>query len=378
MSKQNEPYLSQHYGFSVGDESFLETVPSRESQQLNPPRTIPFNNNSYEKKRWKSAPAKIFDEDDDFFLNEVQDEGKELFDLESNLEKSNTTNLNYKKKEGKADPYACVFVASLCMNTDQEVLLKLLTEHFSKWGELKEVKLKTDSAKRPFSFIQYKHIEDAKRALKENKNTHIAGRLCRVEPAKVNRTLNFEERSNYYFLKRNLDFFKEDFKKFFEKNFGLVEDLKVFEDPKKNKNFGFVMFRFREDALKAYTTLKNGNFEEIGIIEWTSNLEEKLTIQQIQNQQRQFQLQQLQHFQLKKQQEHQQQLQKEMQQQQLTMIPTHINDEFDSTCSNSLYIGQLNQNLITRETLKYEFEKFGKIVSIYLVNRYCFGEGKNK
>ena len=51
------------------------------------------------------------------------------------------------------------------------------------------VKVQRDRANRPFGFVQFQNIADAKAALKQSPGTHIDDRDIRVEPANVIRTL---------------------------------------------------------------------------------------------------------------------------------------------------------------------------------------------
>ncbi|CAG8461877.1 12617_t:CDS:2 [Ambispora gerdemannii] len=162
-------------------------------------------------------------------------------------------------------PAACLFVASLSTNKPDVQLQKAVLEHFTKWGAVMNVKVLKDPQQRPYAFVQYENVTDAKKALIQAHNTQIEGRLIRVEQARVNRTL---------FLGRL------------------------------NKNF-------KEESLR-----QNAAY----ITEWATNIERAVP------------------------------------------RPEDI-DNF------SIFVGWLNENLVTSDILKQRFEKYGEIDDLNLINR---------
>ncbi|KAI8835526.1 hypothetical protein BC829DRAFT_493578 [Chytridium lagenaria] len=86
-------------------------------------------------------------------------------------------------------PRACLFLANLSSSKSDEELHESVLQHFEKWGPTLNVKVQRDGKGRPFGFVQFLNISDAKMALKEAPRSIIDGREIRVEPANVNRTL---------------------------------------------------------------------------------------------------------------------------------------------------------------------------------------------
>ncbi|KAI9298512.1 hypothetical protein K502DRAFT_345950 [Neoconidiobolus thromboides FSU 785] len=160
----------------------------------------------------------------------------------------------------KLDPEACLFVASLVSSKTENELHKSVTAHFSHWGELLNVKVLKDNMNRPYSFVQFKDLDASKRALKESPNTIIDGRQIRVEKARVNRTLFIS----------NIGSIKEKFLKEGLSSHGPIESLKMIRSKTIDAYNGscFVKYRFREDAIAAYTNIKNdGDWA----VEWASS-----------------------------------------------------------------------------------------------------------
>ncbi|KAJ3094663.1 hypothetical protein HDU96_001537, partial [Phlyctochytrium bullatum] len=86
-------------------------------------------------------------------------------------------------------PRACLFIANLNAAMTDAQLHESVFRHFEAWGPTRQVKVQRDQKGRPFGFVQYQNIPDAKRALREAATTVLDGRELRVEPANVNRTL---------------------------------------------------------------------------------------------------------------------------------------------------------------------------------------------
>ncbi|ORY41639.1 RNA-binding domain-containing protein [Rhizoclosmatium globosum] len=207
-------------------------------------------------------------------------------------------------------PEACLFIASLSTSVSESDLQNHVIQHFSKWGALTNVKVLKDWLARPYAFVQYENIDDAKAALLRAHNTLICGRYIRVEQAKVNRTL---------FLGRLAQLGMSELKSALEA-FGPVEDLNILTDYRtgRSKGCGFVKFRLRDDAIKAFLGIRQ---KYSWTTEWATNLDRN-------------------------------------------------KPEIDL---KSIFIGQLNQYLVTDSMLSERFGKYGPIKSSQVVNKA--GEG---
>ncbi|KAJ3104952.1 hypothetical protein HDU97_008700 [Phlyctochytrium planicorne] len=210
--------------------------------------------------------------------------------------------------ERKGLPQACLFVASLSSARTDEQLFKSVSEHVVKWGSLANVKVLKDWMGRPYAFVQFENINDAKRALVEAHNTVVDNRHIRVEQARVNRTL-FIAKFNRTAAENVRDVLEE---------YGPVEDLTLLQNYQtgKSKGCGFVKYCFREDAIKAFLGLRQSRW----VVEWATNLDRD-------------------------------------------------NIEVDL---RSIFVGQLNQTMITPDLLQERFGAYGEIESLQLVNKYPF------
>lgn len=217
--------------------------------------------------------------------------------------------------ENRGRPAACLFVASLSSSRTDEQLCASVTNHFRKWGNLLNVKVLKDWMQRPYSFVQFENFEDARRALREAHNTVIDGRHIRVEKARVNRTL--------YISRIGQPLEEQDVRNLLEP-YGEIEDIVIPSGSNHmlRNNIGkccFARFAFRDDAIRAFSNLRrNGNW----IVEWAQNLDQNSS--------------------------------------QIPTIP------IDKT---SVFVGQLNPSLVTREILLNRFKKYGEIVDCSLVNK---------
>ncbi|KAG5513333.1 hypothetical protein PMAC_001396 [Pneumocystis sp. 'macacae'] len=217
--------------------------------------------------------------------------------------------------ESRGRPAACLFVASLSSSRTDEQLCVSVTNHFRKWGNLLNVKVLKDWMQRPYSFVQFENFDDAKRALREAHNTVIDGRHIRVEKARVNRTL--------YISRIGQPLEEQDVRNLLEP-YGEIEDIVIPSNSNHmlRNNTGkccFARFAFRDDAIQAFSNLRrNGNW----IVEWAQNLDQNTS--------------------------------------HVSTIP------IDKT---SIFVGQLNPSLVTRESLLNRFKKYGEIVECSLVNK---------
>ncbi|KAG9284397.1 hypothetical protein G9A89_023654 [Geosiphon pyriformis] len=224
-------------------------------------------------------------------------------------------NEDFEEKGVRGVPAACLFVASLASNRSDSQLQKAVAEHFAKWGKVINVKVLKDPQQRPYAFVQYEAIEDAKRALLQAPNTLVEGRPIRVEQARVNRTL---------FLGRlNRNFQEEDVKRLVLP-YGDTEDIHLLRNnyTGRSKCCAFVKFGFRDDAIRAYMGLKQNLAY---ITEWATNIERA--------------------------------------------IPRA--DDIDNL---SIFVGLLNESAITKELLQQRFEQYGKIVELHLIKRPSRGQ----
>ncbi|KAJ3022228.1 UNVERIFIED_CONTAM: hypothetical protein HDU68_009248 [Siphonaria sp. JEL0065] len=189
--------------------------------------------------------------------------------------------------------------------SDQE-LYRSLVLHFSQWGKLTNIKVLKDWLARPYAFVQYESQEHAKAALARAHNTIVCSRYIRVEQAKVNRTL---------FIGNFRGAEEKELRSVLE-SFGPVEDLNLLRDFKtgRSKGCGFVKFRLRDDAIKAFVGIRQ---KYQWAIDWATNMEKN-------------------------------------------------KNEIDL---NSIFVGQLNQHLVTNKLLEERFGKYGEIKSYQLMNK---------
>ncbi|KAI1315037.1 hypothetical protein EDD11_001376 [Mortierella claussenii] len=201
-------------------------------------------------------------------------------------------------------PQACLFVASLAASRTEADLVESVTAHFRRWGSLLNVKVLKDWMQRPYSFVQFEHIEDAQRALTEAQNTIIDGRHIRIEQARVNRTL--------FILRFGRTTTEQDLTEVLAQ-YGPVEDVSIFQDlgPSRNKRYAFAKFAYRDDAIRAYMSLR-GNSK--WTVEWAPNLSNQID-------------------------------------------------------KESVFVGQLNPELVTEGVLHERFQDYGSIQNIHLVKR---------
>ena len=177
-------------------------------------------------------------------------------------------------------PGACIFAGNLNSSKSDTELHNSVQNHFATWGPIASVKIQRDSKGRPTSFIQYIHIADAKKALAESFHSiKLDGRLIRVEPAKVNRTLfisGFKPSLKYHELIKKLEIH------------GPVEDLVLLHRNRTtnssatsatsctdNTKHGaaFVKFFSREDAIKAFLFFRQARRHSSWSVEWSFKIQ---------------------------------------------------------------------------------------------------------
>ncbi|GBB92389.1 hypothetical protein RclHR1_00200022 [Rhizophagus clarus] len=208
-------------------------------------------------------------------------------------------------------PAGCLFVASLPSTKSDGDLQKSVWNHFSRWGILLNVKVLKDWLSRPYSFVQFENVCDAKKALVEAHNTIIEGRHIRVEQARVNRTLFIGR------LNRTMN--EEDIRKLLEP-YGAAEDIHLLRTYSTGKSRGcaFVKFCYRDDAIRAYMNLRQHTSNYV--IEWAANLEKAVP------------------------------------------GPEDID-------KRSIFVGQLNQAEVTKDSLVEKFGRYGRIKEIQYITR---------
>ncbi|RUS27309.1 hypothetical protein BC938DRAFT_483445 [Jimgerdemannia flammicorona] len=214
----------------------------------------------------------------------------------------------------RGSPAGCLFVASLAASKTDEQLQVSVTKHFHQWGPLLNVKVMKDWMHRPYAFVQFENVTDAKHALTEAHNSLVDGRHIRVEQARVNRTLFIGK------FGRNLN--EDDIRDMLSR-YGSIEDITILQNyhTGKSKGCGFVKFCYRDDAIKAFLSLRSPHAHLKWGVEWASNLEFR---------------------------------------------GGPIGSPIDK---QSVFIGQLNPQEITQELLEERFGVYGKIESAHLVNR---------
>ncbi|KAI9340163.1 hypothetical protein DFJ73DRAFT_797872, partial [Zopfochytrium polystomum] len=153
----------------------------------------------------------------------------------------------------------------------------------------------------------YSNVQDAARALIEAHNTIVDNRHIRVEQARVNRTLFIAKFSR----SQSEQLVRETLSRY-----GPIEDLTLLQNYQtgKSKGCGFVKYCFREDAIKAFLGLRH---TYKWVVKWASNLDRQ---------------------------------------------PADVD-------KHSIFIGQLNQNVVTPHLLREKFSRYGEIENLHLVNK---------
>ncbi|KAK4511219.1 UBX domain-containing protein 10 [Mucor velutinosus] len=166
----------------------------------------------------------------------------------------------------KENPAACVFVARDLKDAD---LKTSVYEHFLKWGPIMSVKVFKDWLERPYAFVQYEAVDDCKQALREAPKTSIHGRRIRCEPARVNRSICLISLNQPFSKKHVANILSE---------YGEIEDMNILQPHGKFHSI-IIKFKFRDDAIRAYTKLKfpqknimNERSHQQWFVEWAAYL----------------------------------------------------------------------------------------------------------
>ncbi|KAJ3135747.1 hypothetical protein HK100_002437 [Physocladia obscura] len=198
-------------------------------------------------------------------------------------------------------PQACIFVANLDSSKTDNDLFSSMWSHFTKWGAINEIKMDRDIANRPFAFVQFKNIGDAKRALQEAQRDSIDDREIRIEMANVIRTLRVKFNPNW-----DCNAVEDHFSKF-----GPIEDFTVlrYRDTGDPKGVVFIKYFSRTDAIKAYLKIRK-------LPKWNIEWVKKTRSFEVDN--------------------------------------------------RLLFVGKLNDQLVTEDLLREKFERYGEILTIRL------------
>ncbi|RCH89279.1 hypothetical protein CU097_006528 [Rhizopus azygosporus] len=221
---------------------------------------------------------------------------------------SSNNNCTVKKK---ADPTACVFVAR---NISDNELNRSVFDLFRQYGRLLNVKTLRDWMGRPYAFVQFENVHESKKALKECQGIVLHGRHIRCEPARVNRTLcliSLHLQFDEHYLRSKLSVF------------GDIEDVIVTQHP--NFHAAFIQFQYRDDAIHAYSTLKNTEYQHPWLVHWSSNVD-------------------------------------------MNNISNMMTDQrfIDKHC---IYVGNLNES-VNEESLIQLFNQYGTIVHTRIIRKY--------
>ncbi|KAF9174810.1 hypothetical protein BGX21_001035 [Mortierella sp. AD011] len=178
----------------------------------------------------------------------------------------------------------------------------------------------TEHFKKWGPLLNVKHVEHAQKAILEAQNTIIDGRHIRIEQARVNRTL-FVLKFKSTMTEQACIRISQDLIPVLEQ-YGPIEDVSIFHDlgSLSNRRYAFAKFAYRDDAIRAYMSLRSNSK---WTVEWAPNLS-------CQNQ-----------------------IEKE-----------------------SVFIGQLNPDLVTETALRERFQAYGNIQHIHLVKRNRPGTNK--
>ncbi|KAI9311803.1 hypothetical protein BX666DRAFT_896184 [Dichotomocladium elegans] len=168
----------------------------------------------------------------------------------------------YQNTDKRGNPAACIFVASLARSKTDEELNVSVSNHFARWGALLNVKVLKDWLHRPYAFVQFERIIDAKKALKEAPGTVLDGRSIRCEPARVNRTICITPFSYPGYLPHETELSDE------MSVFGAIESVFVAQ----HEYCAYIKYRYRDDAIRAFLSLQAQHVPPRWIVNWTANI----------------------------------------------------------------------------------------------------------
>ncbi|CAI8492768.1 unnamed protein product [Hanseniaspora opuntiae] len=282
--------------------------------------------------------------------------------------------MNSSHPPSRSRPSCCIFVASLSLKLDDKVLLQTIKQNFQKFGDIKLIKVLRDAKNRPYAFVQYFNTNDADVAVQSSKGMILNNRPCRVEKAKVNRTLFIKQLKIPSPNKFNIELVINEFSKHGEIEqvismvdfINLVKENKI-EQPKDNvkslikehvdifqkeptgslnDNCWFLQFAYREDAITAHALYQN--IKDEYLVHWAENIDLSNASEETYNLAHKFK--HLINYDTN----------------QSASITTHnTNLEIDVY---SIFVGQLTQSC-THEALYEKFSKHGAITNLKLFTR---------
>ncbi|RKP11536.1 hypothetical protein BJ684DRAFT_21887 [Piptocephalis cylindrospora] len=229
----------------------------------------------------------------------------------------------------RASPQACLFVASLSAAKTEDQLQESVTSHFRRWGHLLNVKVFKDWQQRPYSFVQFARVEDARRALVEAQGTVVDERHVRIEPARVNRSLIIGR----YAMDPTL--VTRSSIEVLVARFGTLESIRPQPNPATGVPEGSVCvkFAYREDAIRAYLHLRG---DPEWHVDWASQYGPSSSASPSSS----------------------------------VSLPTQdLPGAARRIDRCSLFVGQLNPQLITQVDLTSRFARYGEMLECTLVNR---------
>lgn len=208
--------------------------------------------------------------------------------------------------EERGPPLACIFVANIGNDTTEDAIRNV----FVQYGDILKMRLLKDRSARPYAFIQYRTVDQANTALVQGAKQNIDGKRLRTERAKVNRTL--------FIAKMDRNITQQQLRELMER-FGEIENATIIKNhaTNKSKGCGFVKFTYREDAMDAFTALKNDPVLH-WVVEWATNANEPAA------------------------------------------------DVAVDRCN--LFVGGLSPSSVTKELLEEKFKVYGTIESVTLIN----------
>ncbi|KAI8140524.1 hypothetical protein BJV82DRAFT_659154 [Fennellomyces sp. T-0311] len=224
----------------------------------------------------------------------------------------------------RGNPAACIFVASLTKGKNDEELNISVSNHFEQWGSLLNVKVLKDWMGRPYAFVQFERVQDAKMALQKAPGTLLDGRNIRCEPARVNRTLCITT--------CDIPLVTQEIESELA-TYGKIEDITILHgypapDGNAVNDCAYVKYCYRDDAVKAYLTLSKA--VQKWWVEWASNLDTLSASSNGSSLQSTFQL-----------------------------------TRADRT---SVFVGNLFEQ-VTEDELRYRFSQYGKVVHLRIIRK---------
>lgn len=159
-------------------------------------------------------------------------------------------------------PDSCVFVGNLRVGLSDDAISVLLSNTFAAYGTVVFVKVLRDSRLSPYAFVQYEQKAEALRAIKYCHGLVVSGKAIRCEKANVNRTILIGPPAS------TNDWKIGTIEKICQK-YGPIEAI---TPGIAEHQYWFVRFVYREDAVRAFTTLR---MAENCTLDWVQNLAEE-------------------------------------------------------------------------------------------------------